>query len=415
MSDHQVTPNSDYRPNPKHAVEVFGTLTEELGERLAIRINELRSSPDGDKPITVFINSRGGLVRVLEIIHGALSTRDQDNRSVRIITVSIGESASAAANLLAFGDYAIAYSHSVIYFHGVRANEVELTAEDAAGVAKRFAAINRKTANELARRVMGRMAYRYITAKSDVKRRLRRCRAKKQQKSELECFGEYIKDRVGAKARQLVEESISNVQFMYSMIGNVFSKIDSFGNASQVRRDFKVLRALVEHELKFYRKHNLVLNEAGINELASDYLVLRDGVFGEHVTLIRRAVRTWGAAFLSEPDFQLYRSKKEANKEEAATAILLKKAGPVAEPFFYFVIHLCRNLLKGENRLSPVDAYWLGIVDEVAGTSLTGERLLAERTKAPPPAVAPPAESLPSSSAPIPPSPSGHQHQSISL
>jgi len=43
----------------------------------------------------------------------------------RIITVAIGDAKSAAANLLALGDYAVAYPRSSIHFHGLRYPRLE--------------------------------------------------------------------------------------------------------------------------------------------------------------------------------------------------------------------------------------------------------------------------------------------------
>ena len=48
------------------------------------------------------------------------------------------------------------------------------------------------------------------------------------------------------------------------------------------------------------------------------------------------------------------------------------------EPLWYFVVALCRLLQQGENRLTAVDAYWLGLVDEVVGARLPSLRLIAE-------------------------------------
>jgi hypothetical protein len=48
-------------------------------------------------------------------------------------------------------------------------------------------------------------------------------------------------------------------------------------------------------------------------------------------------------------------------------------------PLWYFVVSLFRLLQQGEFTLTPRDAYWLGIVDEVIGaTDLPCPRLLLE-------------------------------------
>jgi hypothetical protein len=43
-----------------------------------------------------------------------------------------------------------------------------------------------------------------------------------------------------------------------------------------------------------------------------------------------------------------------------------------------YAITLSHNLFVGENRLTALDAYWLGIVDEIKGKKLPCERLVTE-------------------------------------
>jgi hypothetical protein len=38
--------------------------------------------------------------------------------------------------------------------------------------------------------------------------------------------------------------------------------------------------------------------------------------------------------------------------------------------------------MEGENRLTPTDAYYIGIVDEVMGTKMTGRRTIVEQFEA---------------------------------
>jgi hypothetical protein len=48
-----------------------------------------------------------------------------------------------------------------------------------------------------------------------------------------------------------------------------------------------------------------------------------------------------------------------------------------------FFVALCHALQEGENELTAIDAYWLGLVDEVVGENLWTIRIMEEFTPDP--------------------------------
>ena len=68
----------------------------------------MRLRQESDAPITVGINSPGGLVSSLETLLGLLTGPDQSGTSRKIVTVSVDKAHSAAASLLTMGSYAVA-------------------------------------------------------------------------------------------------------------------------------------------------------------------------------------------------------------------------------------------------------------------------------------------------------------------
>ena len=98
--------DKDYRENFARSLFLTGKITQEAAYALSPRIKELRAA-SGD-PITLYIDSPGGSSAVAEGIRFLIKAPDQDGRRCRLITVAIGTAASAAADLLALGDYAIA-------------------------------------------------------------------------------------------------------------------------------------------------------------------------------------------------------------------------------------------------------------------------------------------------------------------
>jgi hypothetical protein len=93
---------------------------------------------------------------------------------------------------------------------------------------------------------------------------------------------------------------------------------------------------------------------------------------------LKAFVETFGPDFLNDPELEQYEALKTEQPEKAA-ALLQEHASPHIEPLWYFTVCLARHLQSGENRLSSTDAYWIGAVDEVVGTSLTGVRHEIER------------------------------------
>jgi hypothetical protein len=61
--------------------------------------------------------------------------------------------------------------------------------------------------------------------------------------------------------------------------------------------------------------------------------------------------------------------------EESKDAALFAKVLPPLQPLWSFFMALCHALQEDENELTAVDAYWLGLVDEVMGE----EKLLTAR------------------------------------
>jgi ATP-dependent protease ClpP protease subunit len=111
-------PHSAFRENPKRAIFVAGEINQAMIERLTPAILNLRD--EGAEPITLYIDSFGGSTFHARLLINLVTSPNQDGRQCRMITVVTGTAASAAADILAAGDYAIAYPHAIIHYHGVR-------------------------------------------------------------------------------------------------------------------------------------------------------------------------------------------------------------------------------------------------------------------------------------------------------
>lgn len=88
---------------------IDATINDELVHRLTPSILSLRQK--SSEPITVAIDSPGGSLASLDVLLGLLTGPTQSGEAGKIITVNTNHAYSAAANLLAFGNYATALKH----------------------------------------------------------------------------------------------------------------------------------------------------------------------------------------------------------------------------------------------------------------------------------------------------------------
>jgi hypothetical protein len=96
------------------------------------------------------------------------------------------------------------------------------------------------------------------------------------------------------------------------------------------------------------------------------------------MSLLGHLLQFFGIEFLTATQLKQFGRINDSKKR---AAFLMKHAAPKLLPLWYFTVSLCRLLMQGENRLTPQDAYYLGIVDEVIGTDLIGIRSVAEEVE----------------------------------
>jgi uncharacterized protein YpiB (UPF0302 family) len=153
--------------NYERAIFIQGELDDSLVSNVTPRILDLRKN--SRSPITLFIDSPGGSIGSAEIIRGLLTTPDQMGRTCWINTVVTGQACSAAADLLASGDYIISYPDTYIHFHGVRAREEEITVERAGYLHEELISLNKSTSARLAVTVFDRMLLNYLKVRAQLK------------------------------------------------------------------------------------------------------------------------------------------------------------------------------------------------------------------------------------------------------
>lgn len=332
-------------------------------------------------PISVYIDSVGGSVLQAEVLLLLLKASSQDFAPpCRIITTVTSFAASAAADLLAFGDYAIAFPQSTIHYHGVRTiPEHAITAETASGLLQSLKLNNDRYALELAARSNHRFIFLYFHSRHGfphVRRELA-----EPELSDLDCFLHILSSNLSEEARAVVERArqlfarytrLSAAVFGSRRLQKLFKEA---GPASPARIEAALLKFLVDYEWRHGSPSASSFRTDGIAQVVEDFYLFTEFVGHAGDGKLQNLCERWAPAILSPEEEAEIAAAPPPDQQR----LLLDRLRPVFQPLWLFFVALCHSLQTGENTLSARDAYWLGLVDEVLGDpDLPSVRLLVE-------------------------------------
>jgi ATP-dependent protease ClpP protease subunit len=368
-----IDPN--YRANATRSIFVFGDINDSLVSKLGQQILTLRASGDVS-PITVYINSLGGSIRCMEYIYGLLSTKDLGGKGPRIITVAVGNCASAAASLLSLGDYAISYPKADIHFHGVRYRKAEdVTVESASSMVEQLENRNRLIASLLATAGTKRLAFLYARLKD--KFEIARKESNNPKLSEIECFAHCLQAELSHSGDRIVDRAIKRWRSLCELRQEVAEKARQTGKQG-LRFEAHVLKKIIDFEVVKNKTAEWCLDEEGVFQVVSDYLLLREYDMGDHMALVKNIAQLYGHAFFGDDEMKQILAASKTDEFEAIKPMVLKRFAEAITPFCYFAASIWQGLQRDENPLNPKEAYWLGAVDEVYDSGLPCKRELAE-------------------------------------
>lgn len=362
----------DFRENPSRCIYVNGEIDQSLIDKLTPQINNLRLA--SSDPISVYIDSPGGSTLSMDTLLGLLKTPTQDGSVCRIITVVTGMAGSAAADLLARGDYAIAYPHAQIHYHGVRSTTGQLvTTEYATNLATFLKARNERFALDLAERSLPRFFFRYFNVKSEFTQV--RELAGDPNLADVECMAQVMKWRL-PRHDDIPEEALRK-HHRLNALTEFYSK-----RLKTTKKKFKrladqeafLLNCLVEYELKQNRNDAWRFSAGGLSEMQEDFTLLSDYESGRHMQNLETQVKRFGWSCLSDEQNNTYSQLTGIDAEKW----LLENTREHFRTLWHFLVSVCRALQEGEHRLSAVEAYWFGLIDEITGSSLPNLRHLFE-------------------------------------
>lgn len=368
-------PSKDFRENPQRAIYVLGRVDQQQVLRLTPDIIRLRY--ECSDPITVYIDSIGGETYFAENIRSLLYAPDQDTRVCRIITVVTSHAGSAAADLLALGDYAIAYKNSSIYYHGTReASGDALTTEKASSLATSLKQANELFALRLARRAFQRCIFNYgnlIGEFDEIRKGL-----EKGDQSDVACFAHALHKRLATpKTRMLPLEALKRQQAISALNNYVLSRLDWKQDDPWKKKEADALKLILDFELQKPHEEWWLLSIGGLAEVQEDFNQFIDYFFGNYRSHLDNIIHDLGHWLLSQEEFAEYGKFNPAQAAQREQW-LKEKVESRIQPLWYFVVSLFRLLQQGEYPLAPEEAYWLGIVDEVIGSELPCPRVILE-------------------------------------
>jgi ATP-dependent protease ClpP protease subunit len=357
------------RENSARSIFVTGEINQSMVDRLTPEIVKLRN--ESIDPVTVYIDSLGGSTFHARLILNLLTGPNQDGKRGRIVTVVTGMAASSAADILAAGDYSIAYRHATIHYHGVRTSLGDITHESASSLVEILKQSNEGYALELANRVKRRFFFVYTQLASEFRKNEADCA----QKSDVECLTEAMSNKLGAGAK-ILDLALTKLQRINSLLEAYGKHLEEHQQefSRPADKEAFLLKFLVDWELKENDSTSWRFGPKGLTAIREDFVLLSDFEDGQHMRDLESEMKEWGQFLLDD------KQRKEYEKLQGEDALEYLKAHK-QESFraiWHFLVSVCRALQQGENRLPPTDAYWLGLVDEIPGSGLANLREMIE-------------------------------------
>ncbi len=373
--------DKNYRENPSRCIYLTGVINQDLVNKVTPTLNELRFA--GDDPITVYIDSPGGSTSHAHTIRRLVKASNPEGKRCRLITVVTGIAASAAADFLALGDYAYAYGHTEILFHGVRQDpDAMLTVEDAHLLATNLQESNEFYAIRLARDAFSRFILRISQLHQEFAAYRNSTTTHSESLKGLLLALRKNLSPANQKAVRAAHDKQKIIEELNISVDKSMKRIKNISAYTQSQIEATIFQAILKYKL---RKHSddrteWLLSRYGLEEVTQDFSLLTDFFWGNPKKDLGDLMDMFGELLLSDDLQQAYKGLNET--EENKRKWLYQHAVKPIQPLWYFTVSLCRILQTADYTFQPQEAYWLGFVDEVPGSSLPNMRQMLESESA---------------------------------
>lgn len=357
----------------KRCIYVNRTIDLDLYNDLFPKICGLREKSSA--PIYIYLDSRGGNVSLSEKLHELLRAPRYDGTSCKIVTVVPQLAASAAADLAILGDFCSVYPAAIIHCHGTRLSAAELTADNVDDVGAHLRISNENHALKLAQKVSERLAFQIWLKKSEL----------------LSFAADQLKESPSAEEDDdlIGRQDLSSIYFAYLQAKGQSTKSLSPTGSDFIKRcnarwDRKsaMFELLTERgEADQHENHQKYIAEQLMSQAiaeapdhVSSLAIARRVV--EDATLLGETfpggITSWEELAVKQGIYFL-RPEEETEFEEVSEDehddFLIRKTKSEVMVNYLIATNLCQTLHESENPFTAIDAYNLGLADEIYGMS----------------------------------------------
>lgn len=385
-----IVPKSDFRPDPNRAVHIQGEINSALIQRVVPQIISLQYK--NRNPITVYIDSHGGVVDQMTTLVEFLKAKSQDGaRSCNIVTVVTREAFSAAALLLSTGEYALAYPNSSILYHGGRfmLADYPLTAERSTSFAQVLRRLNERTAIRLSQEIELRFMLRFLVMRGGFE--AVRTETHNAHLSDLQCFFVLLERNLSVGAKKILKAAQVRDERYRTLFNYVLNKMRRLSpNKTPLQMEAASLKAIIEFETTSNKNTPgwSFQEDEGINSLFTDFLLFQEYQQILFTARFRNFCTNYSKFLLLPEQKTELDALLDAHVRDQK---LIEIVSPILRPVRTFFLALCHTLQRGDDdHLTAADCYWLGLIDEVIGNSdLPPVRLILETQPDPTPEAPP--------------------------
>jgi hypothetical protein len=279
--------------------------------------------------------------------------------------------------MLALGDYAIAFPHSFILYHGFRtSSDAALTYEGASSLASNLQESNERYAVRLARCAFPRFCFRMSQFKDELQQYISQP-GRRITLSIGQLVGS-LASKISTANNGLVRQAAQKQELIEDLTRSVAKHLGrrDIEKMSYAVFEAELLKGIINHKTKAHKAEQWSLSSQGLTEVSNDFKLLHDFHFGSQKRDLERFSKTLGKLFLQESERLEY---EQLTVDETGQAAWLKqRVEKRLHPLWYFVVSFSRLLQTADYTLQPDEAYWLGLIDEVRGSGLPNIREMVE-------------------------------------
>ncbi len=276
------------------------------------------------------------------------------------------------------GHFAYARADANIIFHGTRYNVIrpltKIKKGDAISMGMLLDKQNRRIADNLSQAMVYRIVHRYLEYTN--KAQSHTGVASPHPAVGLHKFVKYLHAQLSSpQSKAVLEQSFAFTKTILSLRKYFEQRNKEISGVTRAGQG-RVFKAIISRKLSTPAKASWSLDETNVPGIMFDYLFFNELMAKDQTVLLKNLAKSFGSYFLSNNEAAAYKNITGGRFE--AHSFLFDCVKDKIAVLWYFTMALTRRLLTGETNLSAVDAYWLGLVDEVLYTPFTWKPIAGE-------------------------------------